>query len=208
MANGSCAYCGEPVPRKRSKYCSRRCMGLDQKTSVKATCPCGVIFEVQPGRIADGRGKFCSKACQYANYVRPSGLTYNIKVVNRGWRKPGDRWSPDTEFRKGSEPWNTGLKDTHFSPTTEFKPGQMAGSANFRWVGGLGQRHSDRPGYAALHVRVRQARGPASGYPCAMADATCRGRMHWANISRQYLGVDDFMPLCNSHHVRYDGGIL
>ena len=28
--------------------------------------------------------------------------------------------------------------------------------------------------------------------------------MEWANISHQYLGVDDFMPLCQSHHIRYD----
>jgi hypothetical protein len=29
--------------------------------------------------------------------------------------------------------------------------------------------------------------------------------MEWANISHQYLpDVEDFMPLCHSHHSRYD----
>lgn len=28
--------------------------------------------------------------------------------------------------------------------------------------------------------------------------------MEWANISHRYLGVYDFMPLCKSHHNRYD----
>lgn len=28
--------------------------------------------------------------------------------------------------------------------------------------------------------------------------------MHWANTSHEYLGIEDFMPLCQSHHYRYD----
>lgn len=28
--------------------------------------------------------------------------------------------------------------------------------------------------------------------------------MQWANISQRYLSVGDFMPLCQSHHARYD----
>lgn len=61
-----------------------------------------------------------------------------------------------------------------------------------------------RTGYRALHLRLRAARGRAADYPCARADGLCSGSMQWANISRQYLGVDDFMPLCRYHHRRYD----
>jgi len=28
--------------------------------------------------------------------------------------------------------------------------------------------------------------------------------MHWASISHEYRDIDDFMPLCQSHHRRHD----
>lgn len=36
----------------------------------------------------------------------------------------GKRVSPKTEFKKGSIPWNKGIKGLHPSPATEFKKGQ------------------------------------------------------------------------------------
>ncbi len=59
-------------------------------------------------------------------------------------------------------------------------------------------------GYMKLHKRVWRARGRAAGYPCTQADGTCKGRMEWACISREYRDIDDFMVLCISHHRRYD----
>jgi hypothetical protein len=57
----------------------------------------------------------------------------------------------------------------------------------------------------ALHKLVRTSRGDASTYGCARVDDTCsEGRMDWACISRRYLDEYDFMPLCRSHHLRYD----
>ena len=56
----------------------------------------------------------------------------------------------------------------------------------------------------ALHKLVHKTRGRAALLPCAQADNTCTGRMEWANISGEYRDVDDFMPLCKSHHRRYD----
>lgn len=53
------------------------------------TCVCGAQFDTYPSQTRTGRGKFCSKACQYANATRPSGLRYEIKVINRAWIKPG-----------------------------------------------------------------------------------------------------------------------
>lgn len=54
------------------------------------TCICGNKFETTDYRIKDGRGKFCSKKCQYSYATRPSGLSYKIKVKNRGWFKKGE----------------------------------------------------------------------------------------------------------------------
>ncbi len=41
------------------------------------------------------KGNYC-KLCGYKHRVRPKGLTYIIKVVNRGW------------FKEGMIPWHTG----------------------------------------------------------------------------------------------------
>jgi hypothetical protein len=88
--------------------------------------------------------------------------------------------------------------------TAEFnkkvKPTELhaSGAESGKWIG-------DDVQYFGLHSRVRRARGPASWYPCTHADETCRGLMEWANISHEYLpDVNDFMPLCSSHHRRYD----
>lgn len=171
-----CAYCGAPTPRKRSKYCSQRCMGLDRKKAIEVTCPCGTVFEAQPNVFSKpGCGRYCSKRCMYKYRVRPSGLKYNLVKDNPTSFRPGERRNPEGEF----------------------KPGQTLGPANVRWIG-------DAVGYDGLHDRVHVRRGKAANYPCAHADETCKGPMHWANISHEYKGVDDFMPLCQSHHIRYD----
>ena len=71
-----------------------------------------------------------------------------------------------------------------------------------------GKRYDFKPetdlGDEGLHKRLKRDRGMATDYPCTYANGTCRGRMEWANISHRYLGVYDFMPLCKSHHARYD----
>ena len=174
---------------------------------MKITCACGAEFKTSEGRIASGRGKYCSRACLYAYRTRPSGLKYNIIKEN------------PTSFKSGHEPWNKGLRGIHLSPATEFKPGehreaatefkpgQAAGEANFRWSGGLGARRQDRPDYALIHYLVRKERGRAADFSCAFLDETCRGSMQWACISQEYRDTEDFMPLCRSHHVRYDGGL-
>lgn len=88
MADGTCAYCAGPATRT---FCSQNCYHLSQRTSdrVEATCVCGKTFETRAARVAAGRGRYCSKACLYANRPRPSGLTYEIKAENAAWFKPG-----------------------------------------------------------------------------------------------------------------------
>ena len=46
--------------------------------------------------------------------------------------------APNRQFKKGSEPWNKGLKGTHFSPETEFKKGDIP------WNSGLTKKTSNK----------------------------------------------------------------
>jgi len=176
-------------------YKTRVDKGVRRSSYVSVLCPCGKQFEVQPSRA--GRKKYCSLDCKRAYAIRPSGLTYNLVKDNPTTIKPGQRLSPETEFKPGQKPWNDGVTGTHFSPATEFKPGDNMGSENPRWKG-------DEVEYFGLHQRLYGKYGRAAEYACVYADQTCKGPMNWANISGEYLGVEDFMPLCRSHHIRYD----
>ena len=152
---------------------------------VQVICVCGKKFETTASRIKEGRGRFCSRACAYENRTRPSGLTYNVVREN------------PTSFKPGQEPWNKGLRGTHFSAGTEFKSGEHRSP-------GTEYKRSDVLTYGALHLELRRIRGPASAQECMLADATCKGPMHWANVSGRYENVEDFAPLCQSHHFRQD----
>lgn len=175
--------------------------------SITVTCPCGNEMMIALSRHRSGRGKYCSRKCMYMYRVRPRNLTYEIKTTNSGWFKPGHNPNK-TSFKPGHKTWNKGIKGTHFSPETEFTSEQVSGPNNPRWHGGIGNRYQDQPGYRNLHVDLVKQRGKASLYICEFADETCKGILTWANISQQYIDVHDFMPLCQSHHLRYDGGSL
>jgi hypothetical protein len=168
---------------------------------IRAACPCGQEFETTEQRVAEGRGKFCSKACMYAfRSPRPSGLTYNIVAVNRGWHQ------------KGEKPWNAGIqmgpnpahsermRGRRLSPATEFQPGQSS------WT--LGLREDQHPawkgddvGYVGVHAWVVRQRGKA------MVCEACGSRRNvdWSNVSGEYRrDLSDWQTLCRKCHSRYD----
>lgn len=139
--------------------------------------------------------------------TRPSGLTYVKHKENPTSIRPGQHLSPSTQFQPGQVAWNKGVP-SGIVPETAFKPGAKpwnkgtsglmpAGAAHPNWSG-------DGVGYGGLHIRVRKVRGTPDSYSCRHADDTCKGPMDWANISGKYRGVDDFVPLCRSHHIRFD----
>lgn len=70
------------------------------------TCPCGVEVIAARWQVRTGKAKYCSKACKYKFRIRPSGLTYKLKVVNSTWFHKGERANPSHEFKKGQRPHN------------------------------------------------------------------------------------------------------
>lgn len=57
---------------------------------IEVICPCGKEFLVSQKRLDAGKGKRCSKSCQYKFPNRPKGLKYEIKTNNPSWFKKGD----------------------------------------------------------------------------------------------------------------------
>ena len=67
------------------------------------------------GTLKSRKGIYC-KQCSYQHRTRRSGLKYNIKVINKGWIRKGQRLSPETEFQPTNEPYldnNTGYMKIH-----------------------------------------------------------------------------------------------
>ena len=77
----------------------------------------------------------------------------------------------------------------------------------------------DNAGYVAAHERARKV---LAGQPCAHADDTCEGRLEAAfnhDTLPEFVKVDahsgfpysprpeDYLPLCKSHHGRYDSAV-
>jgi hypothetical protein len=106
---------------------------------IERICICGNKFLTTNARIKSGRGKFCSKKCQYANASRKKGIKYKIKVENRGWIKKGDhlpqrRWTEEEKKKQSNR-----LKGKRNSIATEFKKGQNIGESNHRWRNAMPQ---------------------------------------------------------------------
>jgi hypothetical protein len=83
------------------------------------------------------------------------------------------------------------------NPTPGNRGPRPKGADSCKWGG-------DAITVSGLHLRLIRERGRAAEHQCAHADGTCKGLMEWANVSQEYRNTADFMPLCRSHHRRYD----
>jgi len=81
------------------------------RTTLTNCNKCGDKYKVSLKRLEQGRGKYCSKICQYTD-------------------KKGVRYSISTEFKKGQTPWNKGID---FYPST-YKGDAVGMRALHNWV--------------------------------------------------------------------------
>jgi hypothetical protein len=70
-----------------------------------------------------------------------------------------------------------------------------------------GKRHwnwSENPNLLTLHKRLHRKHGSAKNYKCSFQG--CEKQAHdWANKTGKYSDdVNDYEPLCRSHHVKKD----
>jgi len=122
---------------------------------------------------------------------RPSGLVYNIKVVNKAWIKKGQQLSPETGFKPGHIPYNPIKPGEHRSPKTEFTSEITKGENNFQWKG-------DDVGYFALHSWVYRNLGKAKD--CKRC-GKIKKRYVWHNISGEYKrDLSDWKSVCDTCH--------
>ncbi len=155
------------------------------------TCPCGRKISTSLYRAK--RKKYCSKKCFYQFRIRPSGLKYNLKSINKGW------------FKKGKSSWNSGTKGIMKSNSTSFKQGELTGAKNNKWEG-------DNVGYSALHYWLQRTYGKANHcenrknnilkFECSKESKN----YNWALIKgKKYKRKrENFIMLCHSCHLKDD----
>lgn len=97
--------------------------------------------------IAAALGK---KTFNISNWLHRHGITRSPQALS-GILKRISRHNPGT-FAKGQNPWNAGKKGTHFSPATEFKPGNLP--KNTLYDGAIRERYHKRSGFSYKYIRV------------------------------------------------------
>lgn len=150
-------------------------------------CPtCNKGFKPKPSHAH--RRHFCSRQCKRLT----DEAKKRISLKKKG--KP----SPRKGIKTGIIPPNKGTHLQSNTGRTHFKKGQYTLEDNPNYKG-------DNISYVQMHRRVRRERGKPENYPCAMNDKSCRGEVEWASISHNAnLDIQDYIPLCRSHHRRYD----
>lgn len=88
----------------------------------------------------------------------------------------------------GNIPWNKNKK-TNVTP----------------WNKGLTYFLKKNPGYEACHSRVRKIKGQPN--KCEHCKTTTSKVFDWANISKKYNDINDYVRLCRSCHCKFDNTI-
>lgn len=140
------------------------------------------------------KGEYC-KVCSYKHRTRPSGLKYNIRMVNKGWIKKGQLLRIGFKVSKETRhKLSIAAKGQHRSPATEFRDGANSTVKNSNWKG-------DEVGYHALHTWV--SRHKVKVGICEYCNA--KGRTVWANMDFQYTrNLTTWGELCQKCHSKYD----
>lgn len=143
---------------------------------------CGTSRYYEARKIRDG-AKYCSSKCYFKD--KKGKPTWNKGL--KGYKLPNI---------------SKALKGKKASFTTKLKmsiqrKGRQLNEKNPRWKG-------EDASYSSKHQWIYKRKGKAN-MCILLKDNTCKGVYQWANISGQYLrNINDFMPLCVSHHRRLD----
>ena len=172
-----------------NRFCSRKCFGTYQLRRVLTKCQrCSKSISVTPARLKDGRGKYCSKHCQYLDKK-------GIPAWNKGKKCP--QISKALKGRVFTPEWKEKIRQSLLGRTSA-KKGKHNGLAD--WI-----RLNGSDDYRNLHKQFNRIYGqPQYCEHCKRTDLE-RYLYHWANISGKYSKErEDWLRLCYKCHVVFD----
>lgn len=99
---------------------------------------CGKERHIPPSRSKRGRGRFCSKECQWKSQEFREKVRTSLKRLwqNKEWKEKQKRKLVEAKKGKTYVAWNKGKKRWWNSPT-EFKRGDNCKEKNKNWKGGI-----------------------------------------------------------------------
>lgn len=87
MYSKPCLICGKPITEKyyswikNRKYCSKKCSGQAVSNKITKKCiVCGKEIIRRASGFNNGRGKFCSKECQYNSIIGENNPIHSSEV--------------------------------------------------------------------------------------------------------------------------------
>lgn len=134
----NCCICGKLAVslRKHTRFCSQKCHGVYRHNITSVICRCRVCntkFRMRRGRVREGRGKYCSRACYEKSRGKrsPSFDVNKAMLLWQAGRSAGRIARECGAFRSAVTRWlkKEGLYETR-------KRGENHG----RWKGGLEAR--------------------------------------------------------------------
>jgi hypothetical protein len=131
-------------------------------------------------------------------YIRTKSAWNKGKhLIHSGSFKKGHGRIGETGPKKGSIPWNKGLKGFH-SPTKGKLLLAVTDEKHHCWKG-------DEVGYRSLHGWIRRKKGkPIKCIFCGKEKTTPKS-IQWANINHKYRrNLEDWISLCAFCHYHYD----
>ena len=192
------------IKRGQGKYCSKKCYGSANKTSVIVECSvCKKKFEIEQRRLKLG-GKYCSRKCMgIANLGKPSGMTgkkqseyqkQKAREIMLGNQYSKGNKPNSSSFEKGHKTWNKGIP---FSKEVRAKmSASKQNGKNARWKG-------DKAKYGTIHDWVRTRKGRAREHLCEICNK--KQAMDWSNKDHKYKrDLNDWQSLCRKCHYKYD----
>ena len=116
--------------------------------------------------------------------------------------KKGEHRNPNTEFKKGIKPWNTGVKGSVKPNSGSFSKGLAPWNKGIKTGVVPSNFKGELAGYGSKHAWIYRHKGKAG--KCVFCNKKdCR--YTWANISGIYKrDLNDYMELCYSCHKKYD----
>jgi len=142
---------------------------------------CGKSFTRQPSRLAHGRGKHCSAACQYA--ARRAAPKIGVAMVCVGCGVPFTRWPSQLRQKRGCGKYHSrACRDAH-----------RKGAQHPQWIGAT----THGPRYYGAHWQAAKRAARQRDGACVRCGATSGLHVHHRIPWRLWEDKDAANELCN-----------
>lgn len=194
-----CEQCGIEYLawRNRQRFCSKDCQYTATRTRMPRICEiCGKRFTETPSRIADGKGRFCSRRCyaewQSRTMAGDASPFWNGGEIEITCEQCGLVFSVCQALAAGRRFCSSKCYGVYLAET-----GQTRGPNSSTWKGGMSFEPYP-PEFNALFKRAIRRR---DNYRCAICRLSARS-IHHINYVKDDTNPENCITLCRRCHCK------